>query len=188
MENKIIRCPWAESSVLEQEYHDTQWGIPVHDDKTLFKMLILEGKQAGLSWSTILSKMDTLCAAFDDFDPAVVARYDGDKVEALLQNSGIIRNRAKVNAAVHNANRYFVLCEKHGSLDEFLWNYVDFKPIQNQWEQLSQVPSSTPLSNQISHDLKKLGFKFVGTTIIYAFLQAVGIVNDHLLSCSFRDH
>jgi len=171
---------------LEQEYHDTQWGIPVHDDKTLFKMLILEGMQAGLSWSTILSKMDTLCAAFDDFDPAVVARYDVDKVEALLQNSGIIRNRAKVNAAVHNANRYFALCEKHGSLDEFLWSYVDFKPIQNQWEQLSQIPANTALSDRISGDLKKLGFKFVGTTIIYAFLQAVGIVNDHLLSCSFR--
>lgn len=187
MDDNINRCGWAQNSEAEQCYHDTQWGVPVHDDKQLFKMLILEGQQAGLSWSTILKKMDTLCAAFDNFDPEIVAHYNEAKIESLLQNPGIIRNKAKVNAAVNNAKRYFELCQIYGSLDAFLWGYVDFKPIQNQWEGMSQVPASTPLSDTISKDLKKLGFKFVGSTIVYAFMQAVGVVNDHLLSCTFRD-
>ena len=186
MNEKIIRCDWAERGKLEQNYHDTEWGIPVHNDKKLFKMLILEGQQAGLSWTTILAKMDTLCVAYDNFDPAVVSHYDEVKIEKLLKNDGIIKNRAKVNAAVHNAKKYYEICEKYGSLDTFLWKYVDFKPILNQWEHTGQVPATTLLSDTISKDLKKLGFKFVGSTIIYAFMQAVGIVNDHLLSCSFR--
>lgn len=187
MDEKIVRCDWAQRGPLEQHYHDTEWGIPVHDEKTLFKMVILEGKQAGLSWSTILAKRETLCAAFDDFDPALLSRYGEAKIEALLQDSGIIRNKAKVRAAVHNAKRYYALCEKHGSLDAFFWNYVDFQPILNQWEHSTQIPASTALSDAISKDLKKLGFSFVGSTTIYAFMQAVGMVNDHLLSCSFRN-
>ncbi|MDR0881491.1 MAG: DNA-3-methyladenine glycosylase I [Candidatus Adiutrix sp.] len=177
------RCDWANHSLREQEYHDHQWGVPVHDERELFKMLILEGKQAGLSWSTILLKMETLCAAFDDFDPAVIANYDTRKVERLLQNSGIIRNRLKVNAAIHNAKAYFKLCRSQGSLDRFFWSYVNYQPIVNAWSSMAQVPASTPLSEAISRDLKKFDFKFVGSSIIYAFMQSVGMVNDHLTSC-----
>ena len=181
-----MRCDWAERGELERKYHDTHWGVPVHDDKELFKMLIMEGQQAGLSWTTILAKMETLCAAYDNFDPAILSRYDEARIEALLHDDGIVRNRAKVNAAVHNAVQYHVLREKHGSLDSFLWRHVDFKPILNRWEHISQVPATTPLSDAISKELKALGFKFVGSTTIYAFMQAVGIVNDHLTCCSFR--
>lgn len=185
MPNELKRCDWAVKSKLEQEYHDQEWGIPVHDDKKLFKMLILEGKQAGLSWATILTKMDTLCRAFDDFDPAILITYNQAKVEELLQNDGIIRNRQKVNAAISNAKAYFTICEKFGSLDNYLWSFIDHKPIVNSWHTLEQVPSSTSVSDAISKDLKKHGFKFVGTTTIYAFMQAVGMVNDHLISCPF---
>lgn len=150
-------------------------------------MLSLEGMQAGLSWAIILSKWDSLCQAFDDFDPAKVAAYDEKKMEELLQNKGIIRNRLKVRAVVHNAKSYLHLCEKYGSLDRFLWNYVENKTIINQWKTVEDVPSSTALSDQISRQLKKEGFKFVGTTIIYALMQSIGMVNDHILSCSFRD-
>lgn len=186
MEKVLHRCGWAEKHPLEQVYHDTEWGIPVHDDRKLFKMLILEGQQAGLSWLTVLKKMDGLCAAYEDFDPLLLCRYDEDKIQQLLQDNRIIKNQSKIRAAVHNARCYFSLCEKHGSLDAFLWRYVDFKPVLNRWEELSQIPAGTPLSDAVSKDLKKLGFKFVGTTTIYAFMQAVGMVNDHLLSCSFR--
>ena len=182
----IIRCGWAAREGLEQEYHDKVWGVPVHDDRTLFRMLMLEGQQAGLSWSTILRKMDALNEAYDGFDPALLARYGEDKLAELLANPGIIRNRLKIRAAIENAKAYFTLCQRHGSLDQFLWGYVDGAPVVNRWERLDQVPASTPLSDRISADLKKLGFKFVGTTIVYAFLQAVGVVNDHLVSCAFR--
>ncbi|TWH57211.1 DNA-3-methyladenine glycosylase I [Desulfitobacterium sp. LBE] len=185
--NELNRCDWAVKSKLEQEYHDQEWGVPVHDDKKLFKMLILEGKQAGLSWATILAKMATLCAAFDDFDPAILVTYDQAKVEELLQNNGIIKNRQKVNAAISNAKAYFTICEQFGSLDNYLWSFVDHKPIVNSWLTLEQVPSSTSVSDAISKDLKKHGFKFVGTTTIYAFMQGVGMVNDHLVSCSFYE-
>jgi DNA-3-methyladenine glycosylase I len=184
MNGEAIRCDWANHSLLMGEYHDTKWGIPVHDERELFKMLILEGKQAGLSWSTILLKMDTLCAAFDDFDPAVIVHYDEHKVDALLHNSGIIRNRLKVNAVINNAKAYSGLCDAHGSLDRFFWSYVNDQPVINAWESMAQVPASTPLSDVISRDLKKLGFKFVGSTIIYAFMQSVGMVNDHLTRCA----
>lgn len=183
--NEIKRCDWAVKSELEQEYHDKVWGVPVHDDRKLFKMLILEGKQAGLSWSTILKKMDTLCEAFDDFDPGILITYDDAKIESLLQNSGIIKNRLKVNAVVNNAKAYFRLCEEFGSLDNYLWKFVDNKPIVNGWTRIEDIPANTPLSDAISRDLKKRGFKFVGTTIIYSFMQAVGMVNDHLVSCTF---
>ncbi|PWJ52389.1 DNA-3-methyladenine glycosylase I [Faecalicatena contorta] len=183
--NEIKRCDWAVKSELEQEYHDKVWGIPVHDDRKLFKMLILEGKQAGLSWSTILKKMDTLCEAFDDFDPAILITYDDAKIESLLQNNGIIKNRLKVNAVVNNAKAYFKLCEEFGSLDNYVWKFVDNKPIVNAWTKIEDVPANTSISDVISKDLKKRGFKFVGTTIIYSFMQAVGMVNDHLVSCAF---
>lgn len=182
-----IRCDWANKTELERQYHDTKWGKVVHNDNELFKMLILEGKQAGLSWATILAKMDTLCLAFDDFLPEKLVEYDEKRVEDLLTNDGVIRNRQKVNAVVHNAKMYFKLCEKYGSLDAFLWRYVDNKPIINKWEKIQDVPSSTPLSDEISKQLKKEGFKFVGTTTVYALMQSIGMVNDHLLSCSFRD-
>lgn len=185
--DEIKRCDWAVKSRLEQEYHDREWGVPVHDDKKLFKMLILEGKQAGLSWSTILKKMDTLCAAFDEFDPSILVTYDQQKVDCLLGNDGIIKNRQKVNAAISNAKAYFKLCEEFGSLDNYLWSFVGHQPIRNRWTRVEEVPASTPVSDAISKDLKKRGFKFVGTTIIYAFMQAVGMVNDHLVSCAFYD-
>ncbi len=181
----ITRCDWAEGNELDRTYHDEVWGVPVHDDHQLFKMLLLEGMQAGLSWSLILKKMDTLCEAFDDFDPAKLAVYDEAKKAELLSNPGIIRNRLKVAAATTNAQAYFSLLEKHGSFDSFLWGYVGFKPLMNAWTEQAQVPASTPLSDRISKDLKKAGFKFVGTTIVYSFMQAVGMVNDHLVSCPF---
>lgn len=183
----IVRCDWANKTELEKNYHDTCWGKPIHDDKELFKMLILEGKQAGLSWSTILTKMDTLCQAFENFDPKKLIKYNDEKIEKLLTNDGIIKNRLKINAVFHNAKMYFDLCIKYGSLDSFLWNYVDGETIMNQWEKIEEVPASSPLSDLISKDLKKEGFKFIGTTTIYAFMQSVGIVNDHLISCSFRN-
>lgn len=182
---ELKRCDWAVKSRLEQEYHDLEWGIPVHDDKKLFKMLILEGKQAGLSWATILAKMDTLCAAFDDFNPEILVTYHEEKIEALLQNNGIIKNRQKVNAVVSNAKAYYRLCEEFGSLDNYLWSYVNWQPVINEWTRIEEVPSSTPVSDAISKDLKKRDFKFVGTTTIYAFMQSVGMVNDHLTSCAF---
>lgn len=183
--DEIKRCDWAVKSKLEQEYHDNEWGVMCHDNKKLFKMLILEGKQAGLSWSTILSKMDTLCAAFDNFDPDILVTYDDEKIESLLQNDGIIRNRQKVNAVINNAKVYFKLCEEFGSLDNYLWSFVNYQPIINNWSRIEEVPSSTPVSDSISKDLKKHGFKFVGTTTVYAFMQSIGMVNDHLTSCTF---
>ena len=183
---ETTRCDWANHSELEKEYHDTYWGRPVHDDKELFKMLILEGKQAGLSWNTILTKMETLCEAFDDFDPAILITYDEEKVQSLLENPGIIRNKLKVNAVIHNAKMYYKLCEKYNSLDEFLWSYVNYEPIVNVWETIDQVPATTPLSTEISAQLKREGFKFVGSTSIYSLMQAVGIVNDHLVSCEYK--
>jgi len=183
MSDKLTRCDWAAHDILNQEYHDNEWGKPVHDDRTLFKMLILEGMQAGLSWITILKKRDAFIKAFDDFDPAIISTYGDEKIEELMQNAGIIRNRLKINAAITNARAYFVLCEKYGSLDQFLWSYVDNKPIKNAWETMADVPASTPLAEKISKDLKNLGFKFVGPTIIYAYMQSVGLVNDHMTSC-----
>lgn len=182
----MIRCDWANKSELEKIYHDTKWGKPVHDDKEIFKMLSLEGMQAGLSWATILSKWDSLCQAFDDFDPNKIVAYDSKKIEILLQNKGIIRNRLKVNAVINNTRSYFDLCEKYGSLDQFLWDYVDNKTVINYWETMEEVPSNTTLFEKISKQLKKEGFKFAGTTTIYALMQSIGIVNDHIISCSFR--
>ena len=186
MEKKIKRCAWANNNKLEQEYHDEKWGIPVFEDKELFKMLCLEGMQAGLSWVTVLNKMQGLCEAYDDFDPEVVINYDEKKEEELLQNEGIIRNRLKVKSVAINAEAYFKVCEEFDSFSNYLWGFVNHKPIINSWKSIEEVPAKTELSDRISKDLKKRGFKFVGSTIVYAFMQAVGMVNDHLLDCYFR--
>ena len=164
-----------------------EWGVPCHDERRLFKMLILEGMQAGLSWYGILKKMDTLCAAYDNFDPKILVEYDEDKIEQLLQNPGVIRNRLKVNAAITNARAYFSLYEQYGSLDSYLWSFTGGRQVIGNWETQEQAPVTSPMSNEISRELKRFGFKFVGSTIIYAYLQAVGVVNDHIKTCSFRN-
>jgi DNA-3-methyladenine glycosylase I len=170
-------------TTLYAEYHDIEWGRPVHDDKKLFEMLILEGAQAGLSWETVLNKRETYREAFDGFDPKIVALYNDTKIAELMTNAGIIRNRLKINAAVINAKLFLELQEKHGSFDSFIWAYVDDKPIAGHWEKFEDMPLTTPIADKISKDLKKMGFKFVGPTIIYSFMQAVGMVNDHLKPC-----
>ncbi|MEA2554156.1 MAG: DNA-3-methyladenine glycosylase [Fimbriimonadaceae bacterium] len=177
------RCEWSLSSDLYIAYHDQEWGVPSHDDRHLFEMLILEGAQAGLSWSTILNKREGYRAAFDNFDAEMVARYDDKKREELLQNSGIVRNRAKILAATINAQAFLKVQEEHGSFDRYVWQFVDGKPIVNALESLSEIPAKTPESDAMSKDLIKRGFKFVGSTICYAFMQATGTVNDHMVSC-----
>ena len=168
----IIRCPWAEQSAIECAYHDRVWGVPLRDERALFGMLCLEGMQAGLSWSTILRKMGALRTAFDDFDPLIVAEYDERKIAELMETEGIIRNRLKIRTMVRNARAYLRLQEEHGTLDDFLWRYVDFTPLVNAWREANEIPARTPLSERISRDLKRLGFDFVGPTSIYAFIQA----------------
>lgn len=182
MEN-IYRCEWAGSDPIYIDYHDNEWGRPVHDDNKLFEMLILEGMQAGLSWITVLKKREAFRAAFDGFDPEKVALYDEEKIETLMKNKGIIRNRGKINAAVHNAKLFLEVQKNHGSFDTFIWGYVDYAPLIGNPKSIADLPATTPLSDKISRDLKKMGFKFVGSTIIYSFMQAVGIVNDHVVGC-----
>lgn len=184
----LTRCAWGNSDPLYVDYHDQEWGVPVRDDdRRLFEFLILEGAQAGLSWLTILRKRDNFRAAFDHFDPAVVARYDDAKIAELLQNPGIIRNRLKVNAAVINARRTLDVQAEFGSLSHYLWGFVDGAPIQNHWRTLAEIPAETELSRQMSKDMTKRGFKFVGATICYAFMQAAGFVNDHTVECFRHD-
>jgi len=178
-----IRCSWAGDMPIYIDYHDKEWGRPVHDDRKLFEMFILEGAQAGLSWITVLKKREAYREAFDRFDPEKIARYDDKKIEELMANEGIIRNRLKINGAVTNAKLFLEIVEKYGSFDKFIWSYVDYKPIINNREKLEDIPATTPVSDKISKDLKKIGFKFVGSTIIYAFMQATGMVNDHLTDC-----
>ncbi|MDR1920653.1 MAG: DNA-3-methyladenine glycosylase I [Candidatus Adiutrix sp.] len=181
--SEIHRCPWGDASdALMRDYHDNEWGKPCRDERRLFEMLTLEGAQAGLSWRTILHKREAYKAAFDDFDVAKVAAYDESKIAALLQNPGLVRNRLKIRAAVTNAQALLRL----GSLSDFIWGYVDGKPVVNAWERQEQMPATSPLSDKISRDMKKLGFKFVGGTIVYSYLQAVGVVNDHLVWCGHR--
>ncbi|HET8551065.1 MAG TPA: DNA-3-methyladenine glycosylase I [Gammaproteobacteria bacterium] len=180
----IERCDWASpNDPVYVAYHDDEWGVPVHDDRTLFEFLLLEGAQAGLSWATILRRRAGYRTAFADFDPAKVARLDRRRIEALLQNPAIIRNRLKVESAVTNARAFLTIQEAHGSFDAFLWRYVDGRPVQNAWPRHADVPPRTALSDVLSKDLKKLGFKFVGSTICYSLMQAVGLVNDHVTSC-----
>jgi DNA-3-methyladenine glycosylase I len=168
-------------------YHDREWGVPVHDDRLLFEMLTLEGAQAGLSWATIVHKRAGYRAAFAGFDPARVACFDARRVDSLLKDPGIVRNRLKVESAVTNARAFCALAERHGSFARFLWHYVDGRPIENNWRTQADVPPRTPLSDKLSKDLKSHGFKFVGSTICYAFMQAVGLVNDHLVDCFRHD-
>jgi len=178
------RCSWANpANPRYLAYHDEEWGVPCHDEVRLFEMLNLEGAQAGLSWETVLNKRDSYREAFDHWDAEKIARYDDAKVAELLANPGIIRNRLKVAAAVTNARAYLRLKEEAGGLGPFLWSYVGGKPIQNAWKHLSDCPAKTPLSDRISKDLSKRGFKFVGSTIVYAYMQAIGMVNDHCVDC-----
>ena len=176
------RCPWAEAE-RQHDYHDTEWGVPSHDDRHLFEMLILEGAQAGLSWATILARRENYRAAYDGFDPTVVARYDEKQQARLLADAGIIRNRLKISASVANARAFLAVQAGFGSFDRYLWAFVGGRPIVNRWTESAQVPARTAESDALSKDLKKRGFKFVGTTICYAFMQATGLVNDHLVSC-----
>jgi DNA-3-methyladenine glycosylase I len=180
---RMKRCSWAGDDALYRAYHDAEWGVPLHDDRALFEFLILEGAQAGLSWITILKKRENYRAAFDGFDAARVARYDANQIESLLQNPGIVRNRLKVQSAVVNAQKFLEVQQEFGSFDAFVWRFVDGKPRQNAWRSMAEVPASTAESNAMSKELKKRGFKFVGSTICYAFMQATGMVNDHTTDC-----
>jgi DNA-3-methyladenine glycosylase I len=182
METKT-RCDWCLSSDLYKEYHDKEWGTPVYDDATLFEFLILETFQAGLSWITILNKRENFRTAFDQFDYKIIALYSEGKIQELLQDKGIIRNKLKVRSAVSNAIAFMKVQEELGSFSSYIWNFVDGKPIINNPKTLKDVPATTPLSHEISKDLKKRGFKFVGSTVVYAHMQATGIVNDHIASC-----
>ena len=180
MEN---RCNWAQKNELMAKYHDEEWGRPLHDDQKLFEFLILEGMQAGLSWQTILNKRESFRQAFDNFDPVIVAEYDDTKVNELMNNAGIIRNSLKILASINNAKKYLEVQSAYGSFDHYIWKFIDYKPIVNNWQPMSELPAKTALSDTISADLKKRGFKFIGSTIVYAHLQATGMVNDHLLHC-----
>ncbi|BDR54528.1 DNA-3-methyladenine glycosylase [Bombiscardovia apis] len=179
----VERCEWAQVSELETDYHDHEWGVPTHDDRELFELLILEGMQAGLSWDLILRKRQNFVEAFDNFDYQTVASYGEDKIAALLSTSGIVRNKLKVRAAVSNAQAFMSVQDEFGSFDAYLWSFVDGKPIVGNWKAVEDVPCSTPLSDVVSKDLRRRGFKFTGSTIVYSYLQATGLLNDHITSC-----
>jgi len=179
----ITRCAWAGTDPLYCDYHDREWGVPVHDDRLLFEFLTLEGAQAGLSWITILRKREAYRAAFAGFDPERVARFDERTIAELLANPGIVRNRLKVHSTVTNARAFLKVQEEFGSFDAYQWRFVDGRPIRNAWRSTSEVPASTPVSDALSRDLKQRGFRFVGSTICYAHMQAVGMVNDHTIDC-----
>lgn len=181
-ETSLVRCHWAQNE-LNIPYHDEEWGVPVHDERKWFEFLILEGAQAGLSWDTILRKRARYREVFDGFDPAKVARYDKTKVRELLQDAGIIRNKLKINAAIENAQAFLKVQEELGSFDGYVWRFVDGRPKQNAWKTHKRVPAKTPQSDALSKDLQKRGFRFVGSTICYALMQATGMVNDHIVSC-----
>ena len=178
-----IRCGWAGTDPLYVAYHDEEWGVPLHDDQRLFEMLILEGAQAGLSWITILRKRESYREAFDDFDAARIARYRPDRIERLMKNEGIVRNRLKIEGAVKNAKAFLDVQREFGSFDRYIWQFVGRRPMQNSPRTLKDVPATTPASDAMSRDLKKRGFTFVGSTICYAFMQATGMVNDHVVDC-----
>ncbi|OGQ21813.1 MAG: DNA-3-methyladenine glycosylase [Deltaproteobacteria bacterium RIFCSPLOWO2_02_FULL_44_10] len=178
-----VRCEWCVKDPLYLHYHDTEWGVPVFDDQKLFEFLILEGAQAGLSWITVLKKRENYRKAFHQFDPEKIARYTKKDVERLMQNAGIIRNRLKIESAISNAKAFLALQETCGSFSDYIWKFVDGKPMVNRWKSLKQIPVTSNISDMLSKDLKKREFKFVGSTIIYAHMQATGMVNDHLLDC-----
>lgn len=177
------RCDWPGNDPLMIRYHDEEWGVPLHDDQKLFEFMTLDAFQAGLSWRTILRKRENFRKAFDNFDPGIIAGYGEDKIKKLLQDEGIIRNQAKIRATVRNAQHFLEIKEEYGSFDKYLWSMVDHKPIINAYKKLSEIPASTAVSDRMSKELKNKGFTFVGTTICYAFMQAAGMVNDHLTDC-----
>jgi DNA-3-methyladenine glycosylase I len=181
--SNLERCAWCLGNDLYMAYHDREWGIPVHEDRRLFEFLLLEGAQAGLSWLTILQRRENYRKAFEDFDAEKIARFTARRKEKLLADAGIVRNRLKIEAAVENAKAFLRVRQAHGSFDAYLWQFVDHQPILNQWKSLRQVPATTKESDAMSRDLKQRGFRFVGSTICYAFMQAVGMVNDHVVSC-----
>ena len=183
MVKMVNRCSWANSSDAMKEYHDKEWCAPVHDDQTLFEFLVLEGAQAGLSWATILKKRENFRKAFDNFDYIKISKYDNQKIDELLNDPGIIRNKLKIAASIANANALLIVQEKFGSFDKYIWKFVNNTTINNKFKTLEDLPSKTPLSELISKDLKKRGFKFVGPTIIYSFMQAIGLTNDHTTDC-----
>jgi DNA-3-methyladenine glycosylase I len=185
---QVTRCPWTGNDPLMLEYHDKEWGVPVRDDRRLFEFMLLEGAQAGLSWMTILRRREAYRAAFADFDPLRIARFDRRKVESLMRNDGIIRNRMKIESAIQNARSYVALRENGDTLTKFMWNFVGGKPVVNRRKNVSEIPASTPISDAMSKAMKKAGFTFFGTTICYAHMQAVGMVNDHIVTCfRFRE-
>ncbi len=177
------RCGWCVENEIYERYHDTEWGVPVHDDRKHFEFLVLESAQAGLSWLTILKRREGYRKAFADYDPEIVASYDHNKIEELVKDPSIIRNRMKIEAVVNNAKRFLEIQQEFGSFDRYIWGFVGDSSVVNEWKELKELPAKTDLSDEVSKDLKKRGFKFVGSTIIYAHLQATGIVNDHLVSC-----
>lgn len=183
LDDSLHRCSWAGEDPLYQAYHDDEWGVPVHDDRVLYEFLLLEGAQAGLSWITILRKRENYRRLFDGFDPERIARYGETKIAALLEDAGIVRNRLKVRSAVSNAQAFLAVQEELGSFDAYVWNFVNGQPIKNTWKTMSEVPASTVESDRMSKELKRRGFRFVGTTICYAYMQAVGMVDDHVTSC-----
>ena len=179
----LIRCPWAMKSEQEIRYHDEEWGVPCRDDPRQFEFVTLEAAQAGLSWAVILNKREGYRRAFAGFDPVKVAEFTPADVERLVADAGIVRNRLKIEAAINNARRFLEIAARHGSFANYLWDFVDGQPVCNAWTELGQIPATTPLSDKVSKDLKKKGFKFMGSTVVYAHLQATGLVNDHLVSC-----
>lgn len=181
-----IRCSWCEKDPLYRAYHDEEWGRPTHDDRRLFEFIVLESFQAGLSWHTILKKRAAFRDAFDEFDCRLIAAYDGTKVESLMRDARIVRNRRKILATIHNAARFIEIQQEYGSFDAFIWSFVDEKPIVNRRESLDDVPATTPLSDVVAAEMKRRGFKFFGSTVAYAYMQSVGLVNDHLDTCSFK--
>ncbi|MCQ9628322.1 DNA-3-methyladenine glycosylase I [Cetobacterium somerae] len=183
----MIRCPWCESSDLYRKYHDEEWGKPVYDDRTHFEFLVLESAQSGLSWITILKKRENYRVEYDNFNPDIVALYDEDKILKMLENPGIVRYRKKIESSISNAKEFLKIQKEFGSFNEYIWSFTEKKIIKNNWTTLSEVPAKTELSDTIAKDLKKRGFKFLGSTTVYSYLQAIGIVNDHLLECQFRD-
>lgn len=179
----ILRCPWPGENKLMIDYHDTEWGNPLHDDIKLFEFLVLDAFQAGLSWAIILKKREDMRRAFDNFNPEIISKYDENKIQELLQDPGIIRNKLKVNSAIINARIFLETREKFGSFDKFIWQFTDGKTIHNKWTGISQIPAKSAESDAMSKEMKRMGFKFCGSTICYAFMQAAGMVNDHLTSC-----
>jgi DNA-3-methyladenine glycosylase I len=179
----VTRCPWPSNDPLMIAYHDNEWGIPLHDDRKLFEFMVLDCFQAGLSWRTVLHKRENFRLAFDNFDYRKIAEYNQEKIDSLLQDSGIIRNKAKINGTIQNARSFLLVQKEFGSFDQYIWKFTNSQPILNKWQNLNELPARSELSDQMSNDLVKRGFKFVGSTICYSFMQATGMVNDHLVTC-----